>query len=240
MFDQQSEQQVVRMAEFMQNRYFGKYRGLVTDVDDPKKMGRIRAKVPSVFGDGVTSPWALPCTPYAGDGVGNYMIPPVAAGIWIEFEAGDISQPIWSGCWWGKDELPKDENGTRASPPVKIIRTDEGLMVSLDDDKQTITLSDKNGNNILKIKVQTGVVYIKGTSKAVVEAPQIELVENAYHPVVFGDELMMYLNQLVQLFNAHMHPGETLAGIPVITPAPPVPVFVPPTPTLISKKVKSG
>jgi hypothetical protein len=50
MFDQQSEQQVVRMAEFMQNRYFGKYRGLVTDVDDPKKMGRIRAKVPSVFG----------------------------------------------------------------------------------------------------------------------------------------------------------------------------------------------
>jgi hypothetical protein len=240
MSDQHSEQLLVRMAEFMQNRFFGKYRGLVTDVDDPKNLGRIRAKVPAVYGDEETSPWALPCAPFTGDGLGNYMIPPVGAGVWVEFEAGDISQPIWSGGWWGKGELPKNESGTQAKPPIKIIRSEQGLQVSLDDDQQTITLSDQNGQNIIKIKVQGGMVYIKGTTKAVVEAPKIELVENSYHPVVFGDELMNYLNQIVMLFNAHMHPGETLAGIPVITPAPPVPILTPPTPMLISKKVTSG
>ena len=31
--------------------------------------------------------------PYAGDGVGVYTIPAPGAGVWIEFEAGDVSRP---------------------------------------------------------------------------------------------------------------------------------------------------
>ena len=73
----------------------------------------------------------------------------------------------------------------------------------------------------------------------VVEAPQIELVEGATHPLVFGDNLLQYLNQLVATFNAHLHPGETVLGIPV-TPAPPVAPFPPATPSLLSVKVKTG
>ena len=53
--------------------------------------------------------WALPCVPYAGTTSGFFAIPPVGAGIWIEFEAGDVSRPIWSGAWWGSGELPVDE-----------------------------------------------------------------------------------------------------------------------------------
>lgn len=240
MVDEQMEGLFVQIADDQENRYYGKYRGIVTDVDDPKSIGRLKANVPSIYGDEVSSPWALPCAPYAGNGVGNYMIPPVGAGVWIEFEAGDISIPIWSGAWWGKDQLPQDESGSGANPAMKITRTDDGLMAVLDDDNETIALSDRQGRNLLKIRVQEGVVYIKGTTKAIVEAPQIELVENATHPVVFGDELMTYLAQIVTLFNAHMHPGETLAGIPIITPAPPQPILPPPSPLLISMKVKSG
>jgi len=32
----------------MSVKYFGKYRGLVTDNRDPEQMGRIRARVPDV------------------------------------------------------------------------------------------------------------------------------------------------------------------------------------------------
>jgi hypothetical protein len=112
-------------------------------------------------------------------------------------------------------------------------------MVTLDDDGQVVTLSDEDGSNILTIEVQQGKITVKGALKVVVEAPQIELVEDATHPVVFGDNLLQYLNQLVQLYQSHMHPGESALGFPV-TPATPVPPFPQATQALISTKVKSG
>ncbi len=113
------------------------------------------------------------------------------------------------------------------------------MLVSLDDQQEVITVSDQDGSNLITIEVRQGKVFIQGALKAVVEAPQIELVENATHPVVFGDKLLQYLNQLVQLYQTHTHPGETVIGIPV-TPAPPLPPFPPATPNLISTRVKSG
>ena len=59
-------------------------------------VGRIRVLVPAVLGTEV-SPWAEPCAPYAGPGMGLYAVPPVGAAVWVEFEAGQISRPIWSG-----------------------------------------------------------------------------------------------------------------------------------------------
>ncbi len=220
-------------------RYYGKYRGLVTDNEDPRSLGRIRARVPEVLGE-VESGWALPCTPYTGDRTGVYTVPEPGTGVWIEFEAGDPSRPIWAGCWWGDDQLPTNNEGTPVTPPVKIIRSEQGLMITFDDDSQTIHVSDDNGKNMLEIKVQAGKITIKGATKAIVEAPQIELVEHATHPVVFGDSLMQYLNQLVNMFNSHMHPGELAAGFIPVTPVPPVPPFPPATPDLLSQKVKTG
>ena len=101
-------------------------------------------------------------------------------------------------------------------------------------------MSDENGHNILTIEVQPGKITVKGASKAVVEAPQIELVENSTHPVVFGDDLLQYLNQIVQLYNTHMHPGELAAGVFSVTPMLPVPPLTPPTPSMLSTKVKTG
>ncbi len=226
-------------AETVRNRYYGKYRGKVSDNNDPENLGRIKAIVPDVLGD-VISFWALPCVPYAGEGSGSYMIPPTGAGVWMEFEAGDVSRPIWTGCWWGSNELPADNSGTSATPPLKIIRSEQGLMVTMDDGSQTVTVSDENGDNMVEILVQQGKITVKGAMKAIVEAPQIELVENATHPVVFGDQLLTYLNQLVSLYQAHLHPGEMALGVFPVTPAPPVPPFPPATPDLLSMKVKTG
>ena len=220
-------------------RHYGKYRGLVVDVQDPNNLGRLRARVPEVLQD-VETGWALPAAPYAGDGVGSWTIPPVGAGVWIEFEAGDVSRPIWSGCWWASDQRPENQDGSKAVPSLKIVRSEQGLLVSLDDQSQTIAVSDSNGANIVKIEVQKGQITVKGATKVVVEAPQIELVENATHPVVFGDDLLQYLNQLVQLYQTHVHPGELALGVFPVTPAPPVPPFPPATPALLSTRVKTG
>jgi hypothetical protein len=227
-----------QLIDWVRNRYFGKYRGTVSNNDDPTSRGRVKVRVPAVLDS--LEVWAMPCVPYAGNGVGSYITPETGSGVWIEFEGGDPAYPIWTGTFWADNEVPENQHGTRAVPSLKIIRSKQGLMVSLDDDGQVITLSDDNGGNILTIKVQQGQITIKGTIKVVVEAPQIELVENAIHPVVFGDNLLRYLNQLVTLYQSHTHPGELALGIFPITPAPPVPPFPPALSELVSLKVKAG
>lgn len=126
-------------------RYFGKYRGKVTDNKDESHRGCIRAKVLADFVEYNESSWALPCVPYAGDGVGFFFIPPENAMVWIEFEQGDPDHPIWTGCFWDeKDKLP-------ASPDVaemKVLKTD----------KATITLNDKNG--IFTIETRDGMKIV--------------------------------------------------------------------------------
>jgi hypothetical protein len=68
------------LLEFVRSRYFGKYRGVVVDVDAATM--RVKASVPSVLG-GITSGWAAPCVPYAGPQVGFLMLPDIGSGVWI-------------------------------------------------------------------------------------------------------------------------------------------------------------
>lgn len=77
-------------------KFFGKYRGKVESNEDPLGLGRVQVSVPSVLGEG-TRAWAMPCVPYAGAGVGVFLIPPAQANVWVEFEAGDPAFPIWAG-----------------------------------------------------------------------------------------------------------------------------------------------
>ena len=44
----------------MSGPFLGKYRGVVSDTDDPSGIGRVRAKVPDVYGND-ESGWATPC-----------------------------------------------------------------------------------------------------------------------------------------------------------------------------------
>src|SRR3954471_17907270 len=145
-------------------RQYGKYRGTVSDNQDPRSQGRVKVKVPEVLVD-QESGWALPCAPYAGDKTGAYAVPPVGAGVWVEFEAGDVSRPIWTGGWWGSDKGPTDEGGTKATPDVKVFRSEEGLIIALHDDSKTIAVSDDNGSNIVKIEVDAGTVTVKAATK---------------------------------------------------------------------------
>jgi hypothetical protein len=165
------------------------------------------------------------------------MIPPKGAPVWIEFEAGDVSRPIWTGGWWGTGDVPNDASGSPAPTTSKVLRSEQGMLLVFDDSSQTVTLGDANGNNVLTIQVQSGQLEIKSANKTVSEAQQIFHGENASHPHVFGDQLLTYLNQLVNLFNSHMHPGELALGFMPVTPTPPVPPFTPADPSLLSQKV---
>src|SRR5215210_8881264 len=139
------------------NGYFGKYRGQVVDNRDPEMRGKIRAKVPALFGENEIA-WALPSSPYAGNGVGFFFIPPVDANVWIEFEEGNLESPIWSGCFWKIGEAPK----MPAIPETKLLKTDFA----------TITVNDLPGGGGVTIETKNGL-------KVVMDMTGIELNNGA-------------------------------------------------------------
>ncbi|MFW6201523.1 MAG: phage baseplate assembly protein V [Gemmatimonadota bacterium] len=155
-----TEQAVVGLAEERQSRYYGKYRGIVQDVEDPDDRGRIVVKVPEVYGD-TDSPWASPSVPFAGDSHGLVVLPEEDDGVWVEFEAGDPCRPIWTGCWWAGDEMPES-----ASPRRRVLATTAGHRVVLDEDAGEIRLVHGDGPEFtmtgseIKLKVGSSQIVI--------------------------------------------------------------------------------
>lgn len=111
----------------MRPTWFGKYRGTVSNNLDPNGLGRVQVQVPAVLGDGQLS-WALPCMPFAGSQVGMFVVPPVGANVWVEFEGGDTDSPIWTGCFWNTGDVP----ASPAIEQVKMFKTD-CVTVTIDD-----------------------------------------------------------------------------------------------------------
>jgi hypothetical protein len=137
------EQLVVRLAEDVRGRYWGKYRGTVDEVLEEDPPGQIRAVVPSVYGQDVKSPPALPSLPFAGDGHGLVTLPEVGDGVWIEFEGGNPSFPVWTGFWFGNGELPSD-----AGAKKRALITKKNLKLVFDDDGSSIHISHPDGPEI--------------------------------------------------------------------------------------------
>ena len=134
-------------------KYFGKYRGSVISNEDPLKMGRIQAQVPDVFGL-ATSGWAMPALPLAGPQVATYAIPPKGAGVWVEFEHGDKSFPVWTGCWWGdQGEVPASALAGDLSVPNIVLQPQAGTQgaptVILSGSGDSITLTTAGGASLV-------------------------------------------------------------------------------------------
>jgi uncharacterized protein involved in type VI secretion and phage assembly len=225
---------IARLIERVEGRYFGKYRGQVTDNNDPDNLGRVKASVPRLLGDEETG-WALPAFVYGGTSEqGLFAVPDIGAGIWIEFEGGDLSYPIWTGTWFTSGAIPES-----AQAGKKVFKTKSGHKMVFDDDAGSLEITDSNGNSV-SMDSSTVKITAGGALKIVIDAPQIELVDGATSPLVFGDKLTQYLNQVVQTFKSHMHPGETTPIGGPVTPMPPTPTLSPPTPSLLSTKVSTG
>jgi hypothetical protein len=157
------------LLDHLRSRFYGKYRGVVSDVDP--KTCRIKATVPSVYGD-VESGWCMPCVPYAGPNVGIAFLPETGSAVWIEFEGGDVSYPIWSGCFWRDGEVPSDVDST-----VKVIVTAAPLEIKLDDGQQSITITDPNGNTVTLDS--SGITMSNGGQQVVVSSSSVSVDNGA-------------------------------------------------------------
>lgn len=116
--------------------FFGKYRGTVINNIDPEMRGRLMVMVPDVTG-ALPSTWAEACVPLAGPTgppMGVYMVPPIGAGVWIEYEGGDADYPVWVGCRWGSqaDIPPLAKAGLPVSPNIVMQTLGQNTLVISD------------------------------------------------------------------------------------------------------------
>ncbi|MEU4244758.1 phage baseplate assembly protein V [Actinoplanes sp. NPDC026619] len=158
------------LADRARNRWYGKYRGQVTAVDETTL--RIKATVPSVLGS-VPTGWCLPCVPYAGPQVGFFFLPEAGAAVWIEFEGGDVSYPIWVGCFWRAGEIPGD-----ATPVRRGLVTKAPHKLVFDDDAGEVTVADANGGSLLF--GSDGVTISAGSGTVAVSDSGVSLNDDAF------------------------------------------------------------
>jgi uncharacterized protein involved in type VI secretion and phage assembly len=138
--------------------YWGKYRGTVVNNIDPDMRGRLLCLVPDVLSL-VPSSWAEPCTPLAGPTgppMGVYMVPPIGAGVWVEFEQGDPDRPIWVGGYYSPADVPAMAH--LVPPAVQGLTFQTQL-------QNGITISDTPG--------PTGGILIKTTTGAMISVSDI-------------------------------------------------------------------
>ncbi|WP_198264482.1 phage baseplate assembly protein V [sulfur-oxidizing endosymbiont of Gigantopelta aegis] len=126
------EEAINQLVVESQEKYFGKYRGFVVDNNDPEKRARVTLKVPSILDDSV-SHWAEPCLPFGGlADQGFFLVPEINAQVWVEFEAGNIDKPIWTGTTWQQSSDVPQEAADR-SPQMRQLKTPSGHILSFDD-----------------------------------------------------------------------------------------------------------
>lgn len=95
------------MAE---NKYYGIYQAIVSNIDDTEKRGRIKVKCPDVLGANTESAWCEPVVPIAYDNGGDFCLPQEEEAVWILFIGGDANKPVYLGGWWSKDKSPLGTN----------------------------------------------------------------------------------------------------------------------------------
>lgn len=146
--------------------FLGKYRATVHDNVDPYGLGRIKAIVPAVTGPDEPSTWALPCLPSAGPGMGLFTVPRKGAGVWIEYEGGDLRYPIWVGGYWSQAEVPNLVPGGAQLASTITLETPKG---------NGLVISDVPGEGILirsesgaKISINNDGITIDNGKQAVI------------------------------------------------------------------------
>ena len=153
-------------------QFLGKYRGVVTNNVDPLRRGRLMVTVPDVLG-ATPSSWAEPCVPLAGPTgtpMGVYLVPPVAAGVWVEFEHGDPSRPIWVGCRWGSaaDVPPVAHLGLPVAPSIVLQSVAQNALVISDLPGPTGGIMLKSTTGASLIINDTGIYIQNGKGASIV------------------------------------------------------------------------
>ncbi len=158
----------------------GLLNAVVKENYDEKHKGMV--KVEYIMGEKnkKTSDWVRVMTPYGGKGYGNYWLPEINTEVVVGFIHGNLNIPVVLGCLWNNEDQQPEKTVTEKNT-VKTIMTKAGNKITfseeegkekitietpkshqviLDDEKESITLQDKKGENSIVMDCSGGNITV--------------------------------------------------------------------------------
>ncbi len=167
-------------AESARKSAYGVVVGIVTNVDDPDGLARVKVKYPTITED-LESHWARLVSPMAGNGRGIEFIPEVNDEVLVAFEYNDINRPYVIGALWNGQDAPPEATGSIVSNgevQKRIVKSRSGHTITLDDTQSSekITIVDKAGQTVV-LDSSSGAEKVEivdktGSSKITMDAAQ--------------------------------------------------------------------
>ena len=175
--------------EAIANRIQSVVIGIVTNNNDPEKLGRVKVKFPWLS-DADEGHWARIAIPMAGKNRGIYFLPEVNDEVLVAFEHGDVRFPYIVGALWNDQDPPPAKNDDGENN-IRMIRSRSGHIIRLNDKdgEEAIEIIDKSQKNSIVFNTTENTIAIttdegnitlsapKGTIK--LEAKNIEITSSA-------------------------------------------------------------
>lgn len=169
-------------------RFYGVTVGVVTNNQDPDKLGRVKLKLPWLS-DQDESHWARVLTPMAGNARGFYCLPEVEDEVLVAFEHGLVEFPYVLGSLWNGKDVPPATNDDGKNNQ-RVLKSRSGHIIRLDDTEsgEKIEIIDASGANSIVISTADNTITISadadiqiksGSGKLVLSGNGVEIASQA-------------------------------------------------------------
>jgi uncharacterized protein involved in type VI secretion and phage assembly len=152
-------------ADDRRRRIDGITLGVVSDIDDPLSLGRVKVRLPWLS-EQAESAWAQLVLPWAGSKRGTYFVPEVDDEVVVAFRHGDVRHPYVLGCMWSTTARPPE-----ADPRLERrgLASKSGHKLVFDDTKgsEQIELTSKAGTTVTLDDSGSGKVTVANKAKTV-------------------------------------------------------------------------
>jgi len=156
--------------------------GIVTNLSDPDKLGRVKIKFPWLSQSPIVeSDWVRLSTPMAGAQRGLMTLPEVNDEVLVAFEQGNPDFPFVVGGLWNNTDKPPvaSDTAVKGGKVVqRVFKTRAGHIITIDDsdDKPSISVVDKTAKNSVVIDSKANTITVKSDSTITLEAANGDVV----------------------------------------------------------------
>lgn len=167
------------------NLFMGVTVAVVSDINDPEQQGRVKVKLLNRDTSDHETGYIRVMTPMSGEQWGQFFMPQLEDEVLVAFSDGDINRGYVIGSLWNKNKkaplkIENDKNDirkikTRAGHELIFhdekdkehieIKSKKEFSIKLDDENEIILITDKAGENLVKIDSKNGQIEVTAKKK---------------------------------------------------------------------------